>query len=170
MITAFGAGFGEEVDVTKLRYHKIVIMTDADVDGAHIRILLLTFFYRYMPELINRGYIYIAQPPIFGLKKKSSRSPKIERYIYDESSLGSVLAEYDDPNKFDVQRYKGLGEMDSDQLWETTMEPATRTLLQVSIDDAAEAERVVSDLMGDQVEPRKEFIQKHARDVRFLDI
>ena len=170
MLTAFGCGFGDEFDESKLRYHRIVCMTDADVDGAHIRILMLTFFYRYMPELINRGYIYIAQPPIFGLKKKNSRSPKIERYIYDESSLGSVLAEYDDPNKFDVQRYKGLGEMDPDQLWETTMEPATRTLLQVSIDDAAEAERVVSDLMGDQVEPRKEFIQKHARDVRFLDI
>ena len=145
-------------------------MTDADVDGAHIRCLLLTFFYRYMPELINRGYIYIAQPPIFGLKKKNSRSPKIERYIYDESALGSVLAEYDNPDKFDVQRYKGLGEMDPDQLWETTMEPETRTLLQVNIDDAAEAERVVSELMGDQVEPRKEFIQKHARDVRFLHI
>ena len=104
------------------------------------------------------------------MKKKNSRSPKIERYIYDESSLSSVLAEYDDPNRFDVQRYKGLGEMDPDQLWETTMEPATRTLLQVNIDDAAEAERVVSELMGDLVEPRKEFIQKHARDVRFLDI
>ena len=170
LITAIGTNIGDDFDADQSRYHRIIIMTDADVDGAHIRILLLTFFYRYMPELINRGYIYIAQPPIFGLKKKNSRSPKIERYIYDESALSATLAEYDDPNKFDVQRYKGLGEMDPDQLWETTMEPATRTLLQVSIDDAAEAERVVSDLMGDQVEPRKEFIQKHARDVRFLDI
>ncbi|MEF9875661.1 MAG: DNA topoisomerase (ATP-hydrolyzing) subunit B [Gordonibacter sp.] len=170
LITAIGTNIGDDFDADQARYHRIVIMTDADVDGAHIRCLLLTFFYRYMPELINRGYIYIAQPPIFGLKKKNSRSPKIERYIYDESALGTVLAEYDNPDKFDVQRYKGLGEMDPDQLWETTMEPETRTLLQVSIDDAAEAERVVSDLMGDQVEPRKEFIQKHARDVRFLDI
>ena len=150
-------------------------MTDADVDGAHIRCLLLTFFYRYMPELINRGYIYIAQPPIFGLKKKNSKSTKVERYIYDESALSSTLAEYDSPEKkgtekFDVQRYKGLGEMDPDQLWETTMEPASRTLLQVNIDDAAEAERAVSDLMGDKVEPRRDFIQSHARDVRFLDI
>ena len=170
LITAIGTNIGDDFDADQARYHRIIIMTDADVDGAHIRCLLLTFFYRYMPELINRGYIYIAQPPIFGLKKKNSRSPKIERYIYDENALSSVLAEYDDPNKFDVQRYKGLGEMDPDQLWETTMEPATRTLLQVNIDDAAEAERVVSELMGDLVEPRKEFIQKHARDVRFLDI
>ena len=170
LITAIGTNVGEDFDADAARYHRIIIMTDADVDGAHIRCLLLTFFYRYMPELINRGYIYIAQPPIFGLKKKNSRSPKVERYIYDESALSSVLAEYDDPSKFDVQRYKGLGEMDPDQLWETTMEPATRTLLQVNIDDAAEAERVVTELMGDQVEPRKEFIQKHARDVRFLDI
>lgn len=170
LITAIGTNIGEDFNADQARYHRIIIMTDADVDGAHIRCLLLTFFYRYMPELINRGYIYIAQPPIFGLKKKNSRSPKIERYIYDESALGSVLVEYDNPDKFDVQRYKGLGEMDPDQLWETTMEPETRTLLQVNIDDAAEAERVVSELMGDQVEPRKEFIQKHARDVRFLDI
>ena len=170
LITAIGTNIGEDFDADQARYHRIIIMTDADVDGAHIRILLLTFFYRYMPELINRGYIYIAQPPIFGLKKKNSRSPKIERYIYDEKALSSVLAEYDNPDKFDVQRYKGLGEMDPDQLWETTMEPETRTLLQVNIDDAAEAERVVTELMGDQVEPRKEFIQKHARDVRFLDI
>ncbi len=170
LITAIGTNFGENFDADKARYHRIIIMTDADVDGAHIRCLLLTFFYRYMPELITRGYIYIAQPPIFGLKKKNSRSPKIERYIYDESSLSSVLAEYDNPDRFDVQRYKGLGEMDPEQLWETTMEPETRTLLQVNIDNAAEAERVVSELMGDQVEPRKEFIQKHARDVRFLDI
>ena len=170
LITAIGTNIGDDFDADQARYQRIVIMTDADVDGAHIRCLLLTFFYRYMPELITRGYIYIAQPPIFGLKKKNSRSPKIERYIYDESALGSVLAEYDNPDKFDVQRYKGLGEMDPDQLWETTMEPETRTLLQVNIDDAAEAERVVSELMGDLVEPRKEFIQKHARDVRFLDI
>ena len=170
LITAIGTNIGDSFDADKARYHRIIIMTDADVDGAHIRCLLLTFFYRYMPELINRGYIYIAQPPIFGLKKKNSRNPKIERYIYEESALSSVLSEYDDPSKFDVQRYKGLGEMDPEQLWETTMEPATRTLLQVNIDDAAEAERVVSELMGDIVEPRKEFIQKHARDVRFLDI
>ena len=170
LITAIGTNIGEDFDADQSRYHRIIIMTDADVDGAHIRCLLLTFFYRYMPELITRGYIYIAQPPIYGLKKKNSRSTKIERYIYDESALGTTLKEYDDPEKFDVQRYKGLGEMDPDQLWETTMEPATRTLLQVNIDDAAEAERVVSDLMGDLVEPRKEFIQKHARDVRFLDI
>ena len=170
LITAIGTNIGEDFDAEKARYHRIIIMTDADVDGAHIRCLLLTFFYRYMPELINLGYIYIAQPPIFGLKKKNSRSPKVERYIYDEKALSATLAEYDDPSKFDVQRYKGLGEMDPEQLWETTMEPATRTLLQVNIDDAVEAERVVSELMGEQVEPRKEFIQKHARDVRFLDI
>ncbi len=170
LITAIGTNVGDDFDADKARYHRIIIMTDADVDGAHIRCLLLTFFYRYMPELITRGYIYIAQPPIFGLKKKNSRSPKIERYIYDEQALSATLAEYDDPGKFDVQRYKGLGEMDPEQLWETTMEPATRTLLQVNIDDAVEAERVVSELMGDLVEPRKEFIQNHARDVRFLDI
>ena len=170
LITAIGTNIGDDFDADQARYQRIVIMTDADVDGAHIRCLLLTFFYRYMPELITRGYIYIAQPPIFGLKKKNSRSPKIERYIYDEKALSATLAEYDDPNKFDVQRYKGLGEMEPEQLGETTMEPETRTLLQVNIDDAAQAERVVSELMGDLVEPRKEFIQKHARDVRFLDI
>lgn len=170
LITAIGTNIGDDFDADQARYHRIVIMTDADVDGAHIRCLLLTFFYRYMPELINRGYIYIAQPPIFGIKKKNSRSPKIERYIYDENILSETLNEMGGAEKYDVQRYKGLGEMDPDQLWETTMEPASRTLLQVNIDDAAEAERVVSELMGDLVEPRKEFIQKHARDVRFLDI
>ena len=170
LITAIGTNIGEDFDADQARYHRIIIMTDADVDGAHIRILLLTFFYRYMPELISRGYIYIACPPIYGVKKKNTRSTKIERYIYDENALGAELAEMGGSDKFDVQRYKGLGEMDPEQLWETTMEPATRTLLQVSIDDAAEAERTVSELMGDQVEPRKEFIQKHARDVRFLDI
>lgn len=170
LITAIGTNIGADFDPDKARYHRIIIMTDADVDGAHIRCLLLTFFYRYMPELINRGYIYIAQPPIFGIKRKNSRSTKIDRYIYDEKALGSTLAEYDDPDKWTVQRYKGLGEMDPEQLWETTMEPATRTLLQVNIDDAAEAERAVTDLMGDKVEPRRDFIQSHARDVRFLDI
>ncbi len=170
LITAIGTNIGEDFDADQARYHRIVIMTDADVDGAHIRILLLTFFYRYMPELINRGYIYIACPPIFGVKKKNTRSTKIERYIYDENALSETLSEMGGADKYDVQRYKGLGEMDPEQLWETTMEPATRTLLQVNIDDAAEAERTVSELMGDLVEPRKEFIQKHARDVRFLDI
>ena len=170
LITAIGTNIGEDFDADKARYHRIIIMTDADVDGAHIRILLLTFFYRFMPELINRGYVYIAQPPIFGIKRKNSRSPKIDRYIYDEKALGSVLATYPEPDKMTVQRYKGLGEMDPEQLWETTMEPSSRTLLQVNIDDAAEAERAVSDLMGDKVESRRDFIQAHARDVRFLDI
>ena len=169
LITAIGTNIGDDFDADQARYHRIIIMTDADVDGAHIRCLLLTFFYRYMPELINRGYIYIACPPIYGVKKKNTRSTKIERYIYDESALSETLAEMGGSEKFDVQRYKGLGEMDPEQLWETTMEPETRTLLRVNIDDAAEAERVVSELMGDQVEPRKEFIQKHAKDVRFLD-
>ena len=170
LITAIGTNIGEDFDADQARYHRIIIMTDADVDGSHIRCLLLTFFYRYMPELITRGYIYIAQPPLFGLKKKNSRSVKIDKYLFNEEALKTALDELDDPEKFDIQRYKGLGEMDPDQLWETTMEPDTRTLLQVNIENAAEAERVVSDLMGDQVEPRKEFIQKHAKDVRFLDI
>lgn len=170
LITAIGTNIGEEFNADLARYHRIIIMTDADVDGAHIRCLLLTFFYRYMGELINRGYIYIAQPPIYGLKKKNSRSTKIERYIYDEKALSSTLAEYDNPDKFDVQRYKGLGEMDPEQLWETTMAPETRTLLQVSVDDTTETEVAVSELMGNQVEPRRNFIESHARDVRFLDI
>lgn len=170
LITAIGTNIGENFDAEKARYHRIIIMTDADVDGAHIRTLLLTFFYRYMPELINRGYIYIAQPPLYGLKKKNSRSIKIEKYLFNEAALKQALSEADNPEKYDVQRYKGLGEMDPEQLWETTMEPSSRTLLQVSIENAAEAERVVSDLMGDQVEPRKEFIQKRAKDVRFLDV
>ncbi len=170
LITAIGTNIGEDFDADKARYHRIIIMTDADVDGAHIRCLLLTFFYRYMPELIARGYIYIAQPPIFGIKKKNTRSTKIERYIYDEKALGETLAEMGGSEKFDVQRYKGLGEMDPDQLWETTMEPQNRKMLRVEIDDAAQAERVVSELMGELVEPRKKFIQNHAKDVRFLDI
>ena len=170
LITAIGTNIGDDFDADKARYHRIIIMTDADVDGAHIRCLLLTFFYRYMPELIARGYIYIAQPPLYGLKKKNSRSTKVEKYVFNEEALKSTLAELPNPDKFDIQRYKGLGEMDPEQLWETTMEPQNRTLLQVEITDAARAERVVSELMGEQVEPRKRFIQDHARDVRFLDI
>jgi DNA gyrase subunit B len=170
LITAIGTNIGEDFKAEKARYHRIIIMTDADVDGAHIRTLLLTFFYRYMPELLNLGYIYIAQPPLYGLKKKNSRSVKIEKYLFNDSELKQSLGALDNPDKYDIQRYKGLGEMDPEQLWETTMEPDSRKLLQVNIDNGAEAERVVSDLMGEQVEPRKEFIQKHAKDVRFLDV
>ena len=168
LITAIGTNIGAEFNADNARYHRIIIMTDADVDGAHIRCLLLTFFYRYMPELIQRGYIYIAQPPLYGLKKKGGK--KLE-YIFNDDALTKRLEEIPekDRDSISLQRYKGLGEMDPEQLWETTMEPKSRTLLQVSIEDAAEAERVVSELMGDQVEPRKEFIQKHAHDVRFLD-
>ena len=167
LITAIGTNIGEDFNADAARYHRIIIMTDADVDGAHIRILLLTFFYRYMPELISRGYIYIAQPPLYGLKKKGGK--KLE-YIFNDEALNARLAEIPDRDSISLQRYKGLGEMDPEQLWETTMEPATRTLLQVSIEDAASAERVVSELMGDQVEPRKKFIQEHAKEARYLDI
>lgn len=166
LITAIGTNFGEDFDAEKARYHRIVIMTDADVDGAHIQILLLTFFYRYMPELINRGYIYIAQPPLYGIKEGKKKI----KYCFNDEALAEAMKAYPEDKKPTVQRYKGLGEMDPEQLWETTMEPAKRVMLQVSIEDAAEAERVVSELMGEQVEPRKEFIQKHAKDVRFLDI
>ena len=171
LITAIGTNIGDDYNGDAARYHRIIIMTDADVDGAHIRCLLLTFFYRYMPDLISRGYIYIAQPPLYGLKKKNSKSGKILKYLFNDEAKDALMEELgDDAEKYDMQRYKGLGEMDPEQLWETTMEPETRTLLQVSIEDAAAAELAVSELMGDQVEPRKEFIQKHARDGRFLDI
>ncbi len=171
LITAIGTNIGDDYNGDAARYHRIIIMTDADVDGAHIRCLLLTFFYRYMPDLINRGYVYIAQPPLYGLKKKNSKSGKILKYLFNDEAKDALMEELgDDAEKYDMQRYKGLGEMDPEQLWATTMEPETRTLLQVSIEDAAAAELAVSELMGDQVEPRKEFIQKHARDVRFLDI
>ncbi len=170
LITAIGTNIGEDFDADQARYHRIVIMTDADVDGAHIRCLLLTFFYRYMPELINRGYIYIAQPPLYGIKRANRAHGKIEQYIFNDEALKEAMAQLDDPDKYQVQRYKGLGEMDPEQLWETTMDPEKRVLLQVNIDDAAESERIVSELMGSQVTPRKEFIQEHAQDVRFLDI
>ncbi|MDR3136366.1 MAG: DNA topoisomerase (ATP-hydrolyzing) subunit B [Coriobacteriales bacterium] len=165
LITAIGTGIGEDFDIEKARYHKAIIMTDADVDGAHIRILLLTFFYRFMPQMIEHGYVYIAQPPLYRLSVGRKHN-----YIYSEDALKRELKTLPPETKYSIQRYKGLGEMDPQQLWETTMEPKSRTLLQVTIDDALAAEKVVSELMGDKVEPRKLFIQKHARDVRFLDI
>jgi len=165
MITALGTGVAEDFDIESARYHKAIIMTDADVDGAHIRCLILTFFYRYMKEMIDRGYVYIAQPPLF----KISQGRKHE-YAYSERQLQQVLARLAESPKHNIQRYKGLGEMNPDQLWDTTMDPSSRTLLQVTLDDAAAAEKAFMDLMGDNVEPRKEFIQRRARDARFLDI
>ena len=167
LITAIGTGVGEEFNIEKARYHKIVIMTDADVDGAHIRILLLTFFYRFMRPLIDAGYIYVAQPPLYQLRPKGRKGGK---YLYTDEELAQEVARYEDSSKYTVQRYKGLGEMDAKQLAETTMEPKNRILLKVGIEDAYAAERAVADLMGNQVEKRKEFIQTHSKDVRFLDI
>ncbi len=166
LITAIGTGIGEEeFDIEKARYHKIIIMTDADVDGAHIRCLLLTFFYNYMCDLIHNGYLYIAQPPLYRLAVGKKHT-----YIYNDDDLRTEVEKLPEGTKYTVQRYKGLGEMDPEQLWETTMAPENRTLLQVTIDDAGAAARAVSDLMGNQVEPRKEFIQKYAKQVRNLDI
>lgn len=162
MITAFGCGIGEEFDLGRLRYHKIVIMTDADVDGAHIMTLLLTFFFRYMRPLIDEGHIYIAQPPLYKFKKGQK-----EVYAYSDQELQKVIEEF---GKGDIQRYKGLGEMNHDQLWDTTMNPETRTMIQVSIDDAVEADMIFSTLMGEKVEPRKEFIEENAKYVTNLDI
>lgn len=164
MITAFGAGMSEEFDVEKLRYHKIICMTDADVDGSHIRILLLTFFYRYMRPLIENGYVYIAQPPLYKVSKKGTE----DKYLYTDEALQEYLKEVGDGAA--IQRYKGLGEMNPEQLWETTMDPETRTLLQVDMDNAIEVEETFSVLMGDSVEPRKEFIEENAKLVANLDI
>ena len=167
LITAIGTGVGPEFNIEKARYHKIVIMTDADVDGAHIRILLLTFFYRFMRPMIEAGYIYVAQPPLYQLKPKGKKRGK---YLYTDEELALEAKKYEDSSKYTVQRYKGLGEMDPDQLQTTTMDPKNRIMLRVTIDDALAAERAVADLMGTQVEKRKDFIQTHAKDVRFLDI
>jgi len=165
MITALGTNIQEEFDIEQARYHRVVIMTDADVDGAHIRCLILTFFYRYMRQMIEQGYIYIAQPPLY----KISVGKKFE-YAYNDHQLQQALAALPEGTKSNIQRYKGLGEMNPEQLWATTMDPNHRTLLRVSLDDALAAEKAFTDLMGDNVEPRKEFIQRHAKDVRFLDI
>lgn len=164
MISAMGTGIGEDFDFTKARYHKVIIMTDADVDGLHIRTLLLTFFYRFMRELVERGYIYIAMPPLYQVKKG-----KNEWYCYSDVELDKLL---DDVGRqgITIQRYKGLGEMNAEQLWETTMNPEKRTILQVTPDDALAADEIMSLLMGDQVEPRREFIEAHAKEVRNLDV
>ncbi|MFA5866955.1 MAG: DNA topoisomerase (ATP-hydrolyzing) subunit B [Actinomycetota bacterium] len=164
LITALGAGIDEDFDIERSRYHKVIIMTDADVDGAHIRTLILTFFYRYMLPMIEAGYVYIAQPPLY----KVSADGK-EQYAYADKELNEIMKEVK-AKKPSIQRYKGLGEMNPQQLWDTTMNPSERTLLQVGIEDAAMAEDIFTKLMGEKVEPRREFIQKYAKDVRFLDI
>lgn len=165
MITAFGAGISEDFDVNKLRYHKIIIMTDADVDGAHIRTLLLTFFYRYYRPLIDNGYVYIAQPPLYLVEKN-----KKKHYAYDDRELERILEEIGKTGISRMQRYKGLGEMNPEQLWDTTMDPETRTLVRVNIDDAAAADQIFTALMGEKVEPRREFIHEYAPRVKNLDI
>ncbi len=165
IITALGTGIGDDFDLSKARYHKIIIMTDADVDGAHIRTLLLTFFFRYMRQLIEAGYVYIAQPPLYKVQQG-----KVIRYAYNEKQLKTVIDELDKKSEPIIQRYKGLGEMNPTQLWETTMNPEVRTLLKVELQDAIDADLIFETLMGDRVEPRREFIQEHAKYVRNLDI
>ena len=165
IITALGTSIDDEFDLSKLRYHRVILMTDADVDGSHIRTLLLTFFYRHMVELINHQHLYIAQPPLYRIK-----AAKLQQWVYSEPEKEEVLAKLKGNKKVEVQRYKGLGEMTAEQLWETTMNTATRTLLEVSVEDAAKADRVFHILMGDEVPPRKAFIQAHARSVKNLDI
>ena len=167
MITAFGTGIHDDFDITKLRYHKIIIMTDADVDGAHISTLLLTFLYRFMPELIKQGYVYLAQPPLYKIEKN-----KRVWYAYSDEELNSILTEIGRDNNNKIQRYKGLGEMDAEQLWETTMDPERRILLRVTMDEetTSEVDLTFTTLMGDQVEPRREFIEANAKRVQNLDI
>ena len=168
MVTALGCGIGDELNLEKLRYHKVIIMADADVDGSHIRTLMLTFFFRFMRPLIEEGYVYIAQPPLFEVKKG-----KQVRYAYSDEERDRYIAELRGENvdtKVDVQRYKGLGEMDPEQLWETTMNPEHRIMLQVTMEDAVRADAVFSVLMGDKVAPRREFIETNAKYAGELDI
>ena len=167
MITAFGTGIHDDFDITKLRYHKIILMTDADVDGAHISTLLLTFIYRFMPDLIKEGYVYLAQPPLYKLEKN-----KRIWYAYSDQELADILAEVGRDQNNKIQRYKGLGEMDAEQLWETTMDPERRILKRVTMDDtdSAEIDLTFTTLMGDKVEPRREFIETNAKFVKNLDI
>ena len=167
MITAFGTGISDDFDISRLRYHKIIIMTDADVDGAHISTLLLTFFYRFMPELIKQGYVYLAQPPLYKVEKN-----KLVRYAYSDIELDQILTEVGRDSNNKIQRYKGLGEMDAEQLWETTMDPERRILLRVTMDEeqSSEIDVTFTTLMGDKVEPRREFIEANAKYVKNLDI
>jgi DNA gyrase subunit B len=162
MIVAFGTGIGDDFDIGKARYHKVVIMTDADVDGSHIRTLLLTFIYRYMKPLIDAGYVFIAQPPLYQVKKGKTVS-----YAYSDDQLNNLVKGQAKPA---IQRYKGLGEMNPEQLWDTTMDPEKRTMLKVTLEDVVEADRIFTILMGDQVEPRREFIETHAKYVKNLDV
>jgi DNA gyrase subunit B len=163
MITALGTGVGEEFNVSKLRYHKVIIMTDADVDGSHIMTLLLTFFYRYMKPLVDQGHVYVAMPPLYRLQKG-----KRVDYVYSDGEKDKRAAEMG--TEIVIQRYKGLGEMNPSQLWETTMDPVTRLLKKITVEDAIVADQMFTVLMGDEVEPRKDFIEKHAKDVVNLDI
>jgi DNA gyrase subunit B len=165
LISALGTGIGEGFDIEGLRYGRIIIMTDADVDGSHIRTLLLTFFFRYMPSLIDGGHLFIAQPPLYRIAYKNS-----VKYSYSDKEKDRMLKEMTAADKASIQRYKGLGEMNPEQLWETTMNPENRTILLVTVDDAAEADRTFDMLMGDAVDPRRRFIQTHAKAVRNLDI
>jgi DNA gyrase subunit B len=167
LIIALGAGIGDQFDITKLRYHRICLLSDADVDGAHISTLLLTFFFRHMPEVIEQGYLYLCQPPLYRVS-----TGKVTRYAKDEKSRDlaiKALSREGKTKNVSVQRFKGLGEMNADQLWETTMNPDTRTLLQISVREAADADEVFSTLMGERVEPRRDFIRSEARKVRNLD-
>jgi DNA gyrase subunit B len=164
IIQALGCGIGEDFDINRLRYHRVIIMTDADVDGAHIRTLLLAFFYRFMPEIIEKGHLYIAQPPLY--RVQAGRS---EYYCYSDKDLRNVMEQLSNKKVY-VQRYKGLGEMNPEQLWKTTMNPKERILKRVDIEDALAADEYFTILMGDKVEPRREFIEAHAKEVRNLDV
>ncbi len=165
MITAFGCGVGDEIDLSKLRYHKIVIMTDADVDGSHIRVLLLTFLFRFLRPVVEQGYVYFAQPPLYKVQKG-----KAIRYAYTEDEMDEIRKEWGDTRNLGIQRYKGLGEMDPEQLWETTLDPKARTLIQCTVEDAMEADAAFTMLMGEEVEPRKNYIIENAHFVENLDI
>ena len=165
IITALGCGIGEDFDAAKLRYHKIIIMTDADVDGAHISTLLLTFFYRHMPELLSSGYLYLAQPPLYRVQ-----SGKTVNYCYTDKELRELVDNAPDPSKVSIQRYKGLGEMNPEQLWETTMSPDNRILKKIELDDNFLADEYFDILMGEKVEPRREFIIANAHEAKNIDV